>query len=234
MQDIFASVRRSLVFRPPLDNDDSHSPAIGVGALVDKINSSIRKSRVFSRHSPSSSALPPIPKDTDPPIRWRKGELIGCGAFGRVYMGMNLGSGELLAVKQVWFLLNSVLLLNSAFGDWFWPFLFLLFEFWFGFRFLFTVWCWISFWSFFLYLSLSGSDCCKWRFEGESAGLLLVSTSAADFNHMILLLLSVHRFLILEFWFSSLKLSKMIFLLGQIDLLFSRYRCAYIIDNPAS
>ncbi|XP_022999346.1 mitogen-activated protein kinase kinase kinase NPK1-like isoform X2 [Cucurbita maxima] len=101
MQDIFASVRRSLVFRAPLENEDPHSPAIGVGALVDKINSSIRKSRVFSRHSPSSSALPPIPKETDPPIRWRKGELIGCGAFGRVYMGMNLGSGELLAVKQV-------------------------------------------------------------------------------------------------------------------------------------
>lgn len=36
-----------------------------------------------------------------PPIRWRKGELIGCGAFGRVYMGMNLHSGELLAVKEV-------------------------------------------------------------------------------------------------------------------------------------
>lgn len=36
-----------------------------------------------------------------PPIRWRKGELIGCGAFGRVHMGMNLDSGELLAVKEV-------------------------------------------------------------------------------------------------------------------------------------
>ncbi|PIN04472.1 MEKK [Handroanthus impetiginosus] len=36
-----------------------------------------------------------------PAIRWRKGELIGCGAFGRVYMGMNLDSGELLAVKEV-------------------------------------------------------------------------------------------------------------------------------------
>ncbi|KAL6548405.1 hypothetical protein OROGR_008826 [Orobanche gracilis] len=35
------------------------------------------------------------------PIRWRKGELIGCGAFGRVHMGMNLDSGELLAVKEV-------------------------------------------------------------------------------------------------------------------------------------
>lgn len=34
-------------------------------------------------------------------IRWRKGELIGCGAYGRVYMGMNLDSGELLAIKQV-------------------------------------------------------------------------------------------------------------------------------------
>ncbi|XP_022150775.1 mitogen-activated protein kinase kinase kinase NPK1 [Momordica charantia] len=102
MQDIFASVRRSLVFRAPLDNEDSHTPpvGVGVGALVDKINSGIRKSRVFSRHSPSS-ALPPIPKENEPPIRWRKGELIGCGAFGRVYMGMNLDSGELLAVKQV-------------------------------------------------------------------------------------------------------------------------------------
>ncbi|XP_002978306.2 mitogen-activated protein kinase kinase kinase 2 [Selaginella moellendorffii] len=34
-------------------------------------------------------------------IRWRKGELIGVGAYGRVYMGMNLDSGELIAVKQV-------------------------------------------------------------------------------------------------------------------------------------
>eukprot|EP00899_Mesostigma_viride_P002866 jgi/Mesvir1/12580/Mv10329-RA.1 len=35
------------------------------------------------------------------PVRWQKGEMIGSGAFGRVYMGMNLASGELLAVKQV-------------------------------------------------------------------------------------------------------------------------------------
>ncbi|KAJ6792509.1 mitogen-activated protein kinase kinase kinase NPK1-like isoform X1 [Iris pallida] len=30
-----------------------------------------------------------------------EGELVGCGAFGHVYMGMNLDSEELLAVKQV-------------------------------------------------------------------------------------------------------------------------------------
>nr|GEU51728.1 mitogen-activated protein kinase kinase kinase NPK1-like [Tanacetum cinerariifolium] len=32
---------------------------------------------------------------------FKPGELIGCGAFGHVYMGMNLDTGELLAVKQV-------------------------------------------------------------------------------------------------------------------------------------
>ncbi|EXB50596.1 Mitogen-activated protein kinase kinase kinase ANP1 [Morus notabilis] len=107
MQDIFGSVRRSLVFRPPpADNSEESSP---VPTLVDKINSCIRKSRVFSKPSPPPPPQPPssIPKDAAPLIRWRKGELIGCGAFGRVYMGMNLDSGELLAVKQVLIAANS-------------------------------------------------------------------------------------------------------------------------------
>ncbi|XP_004308240.1 PREDICTED: G-type lectin S-receptor-like serine/threonine-protein kinase B120 isoform X2 [Fragaria vesca subsp. vesca] len=33
-------------------------------------------------------------------IKWRKGNLIGSGAFGRVYMGMNTQSGEIIAVKE--------------------------------------------------------------------------------------------------------------------------------------
>ncbi|XP_054800903.1 mitogen-activated protein kinase kinase kinase NPK1 [Prosopis cineraria] len=97
MQDIFGSVRRSLVFRTSPENEEA---SLG-GTLVDKINYCIRKSRVFSKPSPASPPLPPITKESSPMIRWRKGELIGCGAFGRVYMGMNLDSGELLAVKQV-------------------------------------------------------------------------------------------------------------------------------------
>ncbi|CAM8914753.1 unnamed protein product [Rhodiola kirilowii] len=88
MQDILGSVRRSLVFRPA-EHDEPVS-----GTLVDKINSRIRRSRIFN---PKPSA----PPNDDVTIRWRKGELIGSGAFGRVYMGMNLDSGELLAVKQV-------------------------------------------------------------------------------------------------------------------------------------
>ncbi|XP_044467441.1 mitogen-activated protein kinase kinase kinase ANP1-like isoform X2 [Mangifera indica] len=99
MQDLFGSVRRSLVFRTASEsnNPDPNTPP----TLVDKINSCIRKSTLFSK--PISS--PPL--KMAPPIRWRKGELIGCGAFGRVYMGMNLDSGELLAVKQVLIAANS-------------------------------------------------------------------------------------------------------------------------------
>ncbi|GMH08410.1 hypothetical protein Nepgr_010250 [Nepenthes gracilis] len=105
MQELFGSVRRSIVFRTASGGDDG-----GFGGFVDKIGSSIRKSRIglFSKLTvpglPLSQAkenMPPTPEEDTPPIRWRKGELIGCGAFGRVYMGMNLDSGELLAVKQV-------------------------------------------------------------------------------------------------------------------------------------
>lgn len=103
MQDFIGSVRRSLVFKPSSTGDDGSA----FGGFVEKIGSSIRKSRIGLFAKPPVPALPAIPKsdsirkDDAPPIRWRKGELIGCGAFGRVYMGMNLDSGELLAVKQV-------------------------------------------------------------------------------------------------------------------------------------
>ena len=35
------------------------------------------------------------------PRTWSCGELIGAGAFGRVYLGLNNDNGELVAVKQV-------------------------------------------------------------------------------------------------------------------------------------
>ncbi|XP_061945143.1 mitogen-activated protein kinase kinase kinase ANP1-like isoform X1 [Populus nigra] len=102
MQDFLGSVRRSIVFRtPPQDHNPNQetnycSPNNPLtSTLVDKLNNCVRKSRIFNKPtSPSSLPMPP-------PIRYRKGELIGCGAFGHVYMGMNLDSGELLAIKQV-------------------------------------------------------------------------------------------------------------------------------------
>ncbi|XP_010528879.1 PREDICTED: mitogen-activated protein kinase kinase kinase ANP1 isoform X2 [Tarenaya hassleriana] len=112
MQEFLGSVRRSLVFRTTSDDDNQENHPPFSGALADKITSCIRKSRVLIKPnslSPSPPHLPPpaaeappsSAADMAPPIRWRKGQLIGRGAFGTVYMGMNLDSGELLAVKQV-------------------------------------------------------------------------------------------------------------------------------------
>ncbi|KAG6481151.1 hypothetical protein ZIOFF_057746 [Zingiber officinale] len=102
MNDLFGSVRRSLALRTDSDGNEG----VGGGRIVEKIGSCLRKSRIglglgFGGFAPKLP--PPTPseeKDNAPPIRWRRGELIGCGAFGHVYMGMNLDSGELLAVKQ--------------------------------------------------------------------------------------------------------------------------------------
>ncbi|XP_074307166.1 mitogen-activated protein kinase kinase kinase NPK1-like isoform X2 [Silene latifolia] len=126
MQELYGSVRRSLVFRPSTPSQgggDDGGAFAGFGGFVDKIGSSIRKSRIgfIAAKSPVKALPPNNYKENKSPnsvkeedeheeassIRWRKGELIGCGAFGRVYMGMNLNSGELLAVKQVLIAVNG-------------------------------------------------------------------------------------------------------------------------------
>ncbi|KAG6113450.1 hypothetical protein E4U13_003781 [Claviceps humidiphila] len=52
-----------------------------------------------------SMVVPEIPQDTLPKrattFRWFKGQLIGKGTYGRVYLGMNATTGDFLAVKEV-------------------------------------------------------------------------------------------------------------------------------------
>ncbi|KAG2431906.1 hypothetical protein HXX76_009397 [Chlamydomonas incerta] len=50
-----------------------------------------------------ASLLYPLLRDPSPtvPVRWRKGEGIGSGSFGQVYLALNCDTGELLAVKEV-------------------------------------------------------------------------------------------------------------------------------------
>ncbi|KAG5985175.1 hypothetical protein E4U55_000811 [Claviceps digitariae] len=52
-----------------------------------------------------SMMVPEIPQDTLPKrqttFRWFKGQLIGKGTYGRVYLGMNATTGDFLAVKEV-------------------------------------------------------------------------------------------------------------------------------------
>ena len=87
MQDGYGSFRSSLVFR---------SPEVNNGGFGHGMNSSFR--------SPQSSSIYKMIRERGfPAIRWKKGEIIGFGDYGRVYMGMNLDFGEILAVKQVSF-----------------------------------------------------------------------------------------------------------------------------------
>ncbi|KAF9519776.1 hypothetical protein BS47DRAFT_1336478 [Hydnum rufescens UP504] len=46
--------------------------------------------------------IPPVPElTTIPTFKWVKGDLIGKGTFGRVYLALNATTGDMMAVKQV-------------------------------------------------------------------------------------------------------------------------------------
>jgi len=47
--------------------------------------------------SRSRAETPSVPKK----MRWQRGQIIGQGAYGTVYLGLNLDTGELMAIKQL-------------------------------------------------------------------------------------------------------------------------------------
>lgn len=74
------------------------------GAKIEQIKP-LRGSRLIQLEMIPQDSIPQDTIDTVPhrqrTFKWVKGQLIGKGSFGRVYLGMNTTTGELLAVKQV-------------------------------------------------------------------------------------------------------------------------------------
>ena len=68
------------------------------GAKIEQVRPS-RGSRMLTLETIPQDTLP-VPQ-RQPTFKWLKGQLIGKGTFGRVYLGMNMTTGELIAVKQV-------------------------------------------------------------------------------------------------------------------------------------
>jgi len=75
----------------PKQSDNAHTSA-STSASAD-----VRQTETKEAQAPSPR--PRAPKQCT--IEWKRGELIGRGSFGKVYLGMNLANGELLAIKQV-------------------------------------------------------------------------------------------------------------------------------------
>lgn len=84
----------------------------GGGEIVRRKSTKMFGARIEQIKPPRGSRLiqlETIPQDNfalhhpqrQPTFKWMKGQLIGKGTFGRVYLGMNTTTGELLAVKQV-------------------------------------------------------------------------------------------------------------------------------------
>ena len=60
-------------------------------------------------NTPSSSAILKTERDKQSTerISWRKGDLIGTGANGRVYLGLEEDTGAIIAVKEILFTNNQ-------------------------------------------------------------------------------------------------------------------------------
>jgi predicted Ser/Thr protein kinase len=87
---------------PSSSSSSSSSSSIGAVSVSSSAAPSKRSStshaRASNRTSSSSSSHEPMSKT---PIQWKKGDLIGKGSFGKVFLGMNTATAELIAVKQV-------------------------------------------------------------------------------------------------------------------------------------
>ena len=73
------------------------------GARIEQVKPN-RVSRLINLETIPQDSLPTSSKhhpERQPTFKWMRGQLIGKGTFGRVYLGMNTTTGELLAVKQV-------------------------------------------------------------------------------------------------------------------------------------
>ncbi|KAF1956457.1 MAP kinase [Byssothecium circinans] len=82
----------------------------GGGDIVRRKSTKMFHAKIEQVKPPRGSRLiqlETIPQDhlmapqRQPTFKWMKGQLIGKGTFGRVYLGMNITTGELIAVKQV-------------------------------------------------------------------------------------------------------------------------------------
>ncbi|KAL6707339.1 mitogen-activated protein kinase kinase kinase [Coniothyrium glycines] len=102
--------KRPLPGQAPGGAGPSRVTTLKQGDIVRRKSTKMFHARIEQVKPPRGSRLiqlDTIPQDhiplpsRQPTFKWMKGQLIGKGTFGRVYLGMNITTGELIAVKQV-------------------------------------------------------------------------------------------------------------------------------------
>lgn len=87
----------------PILTTPSHHPDAGQQQRASLRMQSPMAVSVSGRGGRDSSLFPTVPQQSYPSrsIRWKKAEVIGKGAFGIVYLGLDVDTGGLMAVKQM-------------------------------------------------------------------------------------------------------------------------------------
>jgi hypothetical protein len=80
-------------FPPPIDIPPTRSQTITYSPEGNKVTPTGK--------SPAVSRIEDLANNMIAPLKWVKGDLIGRGTYGRVYLAMNTETGELITVKQI-------------------------------------------------------------------------------------------------------------------------------------
>ncbi|KAJ3550235.1 hypothetical protein NMY22_g585 [Coprinellus aureogranulatus] len=93
LTDLFPGVRRRYQQAPSSQSREYHSG--DTGSDSDTLGPNRRK------RSNTVSSIGYKPNLTKPTFQWMRGELLGKGSYGQVFLALNATTGELMAVKQV-------------------------------------------------------------------------------------------------------------------------------------
>lgn len=89
------------------NNNDTALSSSSVTSSSSQLNTATRRSSEMTsshnsnRRSAEVTSPSTLKNKSKRVIRWQKGELLGEGGFGKVFLGMHTDTGELIAVKQV-------------------------------------------------------------------------------------------------------------------------------------
>mgnify|MGYP003706912583 CR=1 FL=1 len=93
--------KRLILSVDKIDNPHNDIPIIDYEDEIEDLEADGYYTLTEQQHYEKPRPIAPNIEEGFKPIKWRKAERIGSGAFGLVYLGLNEETGELMGVKQI-------------------------------------------------------------------------------------------------------------------------------------